>query len=103
MTNEEAIDILKCLAWHERRPDEEEIEQAIKTLERPNGKWVHSEQVNGLGGYWKCSCCGEPAIFTPRLDIDNAQIYSWDNSKTNFCPNCGADMRSNERERTNNG
>jgi hypothetical protein len=33
MTKEQAIDIIKCLAWHER-PEEEEIEQAIKTLEQ---------------------------------------------------------------------
>lgn len=33
MTREEAIDIIKCLAWH-TRPDEEDIEQAIKALEQ---------------------------------------------------------------------
>ena len=33
MTNEEAIDIIKCLAWH-TRPNEEDIEQAIKALEQ---------------------------------------------------------------------
>ena len=35
MTKEEAIDIIKCLAWH-TRPDEESIEQAIKALEQDN-------------------------------------------------------------------
>ena len=33
MTREEAIDIIKCLAWH-TRPDEEDVEQAIKALEQ---------------------------------------------------------------------
>ena len=66
--------------------------------ERPKGKWIHCEQVNGLGGYWKCSCCGEPAIFTPRLDIDNTQLYSWDNSKTNYCPKCGAQMVGGDQD-----
>ena len=33
MTKEQAIDIIKCLAWH-YRPDEENIEQAIKALEQ---------------------------------------------------------------------
>lgn len=33
MTKEEAIDIIKCLAWH-TRPDEEDVEQAIKALEQ---------------------------------------------------------------------
>lgn len=69
------------------------IDNAPTVEARPKGKWIHYEQVNGLGGFWKCSCCGEPAIFIPRLDIDNVQMYGWDNSKTNFCPNCGADMR----------
>lgn len=63
---------------------------------RPKGEWIHHEQVNGLGGYWKCSCCGEPAIFTPRLAIDGVQNYGWDNRKTNFCPNCGAKMKGEE-------
>lgn len=34
MTREEAIDIVKCLAWHDLRPSEEDIEQAIKALEQ---------------------------------------------------------------------
>lgn len=33
MTREEAIDIIKCLAWH-TRPNEEDIEQAIKALKQ---------------------------------------------------------------------
>ena len=33
MTTGEAIDIIKCLAWH-TRPDEEDVEQAIKALEQ---------------------------------------------------------------------
>lgn len=33
MTREEAIDIIKCLAWH-TRPNEEDIERAIKALEQ---------------------------------------------------------------------
>ena len=33
MTREEAIDIIKCLAWH-TRPDEEDVGQAIKALEQ---------------------------------------------------------------------
>ena len=34
MTNSEAIDIIKCLAWH-TRPNEEDIEQAIEALKQP--------------------------------------------------------------------
>lgn len=32
MTHEEALDIFKCLAWHDLRPSEEEIEMAFKGL-----------------------------------------------------------------------
>ena len=35
MTREEAIDIVKCLAWHDLRPSEEDIEQAIEALSEP--------------------------------------------------------------------
>lgn len=34
MTKEEAIDIIKCLAWHTRPNEEENVEQAIKALEQ---------------------------------------------------------------------
>lgn len=44
MTNEEAIDIIKCLAWH-RRPNEEDIEQAIKALEQEPCEDVISRQI----------------------------------------------------------
>jgi F0F1-type ATP synthase assembly protein I len=33
MTRKEAIEVIKCLAWH-TRPSEEEIEQAIKVLKK---------------------------------------------------------------------
>ena len=36
MTAKQAIDIIKCLAWH-KRPSEEEIEDAIKALEQTDG------------------------------------------------------------------
>ena len=32
MTHKEALDIFKCLAWHDLRPSEEEIEMAFKVL-----------------------------------------------------------------------
>lgn len=34
MTREKAIDIFKCLAYHNLRPSEEEIDEAIKALEQ---------------------------------------------------------------------
>ena len=32
MTHKEALDIFKCLAWHDLRPDEEDIQEAFKVL-----------------------------------------------------------------------
>jgi hypothetical protein len=34
MTKDEAIDIFKCLAYHNFRPNEEEIDEAIKVLKQ---------------------------------------------------------------------
>ena len=48
MTREEAIDIIKCLAWH-TRPDEEDVEQAIKALEyEPCEDCVNRQAVHDL-------------------------------------------------------
>ena len=44
MTNEEAIDIIKCLAWH-TRPDEEDVEQAIKVLKQESCEDCISRQA----------------------------------------------------------
>ena len=38
MTKEEAIDVIKSLAWH-TRPNEEDVEQAIKALEQES-RWI---------------------------------------------------------------
>lgn len=50
--------------------------------ERLKGKWAYD---NGLKQFF-CDQCGEPS-----LTYDDIYIYSMD--FTNFCPNCGADMR----------
>jgi len=51
--------------------------------ENVRGEWVyHTEPLAGLPyGHYTCSLCDE---------------MSWDES--NFCPNCGADMRAIMRE-----
>ena len=45
MTREEAIDIVKCLAWHDLRPSEEDIEQAIEALSEPTTIKKAKEEV----------------------------------------------------------
>lgn len=48
MTREDAIDVIKCLAWH-RRPNEEDIEQAIKALKQePCDDCISREAVRQL-------------------------------------------------------
>ena len=49
------------------------FDSVIKDI-RPKGEWISDRAVT-----WKCSCC-------------DYQVHRWNN--TNFCPKCGADMRS---------
>lgn len=63
-----------------------EIEQLPSVQpERKKGKWVYNI---GLKQFF-CDQCGEPS-----LTYDDIYIYSMD--FTNFCPNCGADMRGEQ-------
>lgn len=47
--------------------------------EKPKGEWVFRSGVT-CGGYFKCNKCGE---------VERAE--------KNFCPNCGADMRGEDK------
>lgn len=47
-----------------------------KVLERPQGEWL---KIGELGLAYKCNKCGEVDVVS-----------------TNFCSNCGADMRGKE-------
>ena len=73
MTNQEAIDIFKCLAYHNLRPSEEEIDDAIKALEQ-EPKTGHRE-YNDIYDHYLCGNCK-----TVVMDYDN------------YCPNCGCRM-----------
>lgn len=69
-----------------------DIGQALSDLpsaqpERKKGKWIPQEMNKSYGRistavyyYPKCSVCG------------------WSADNTNFCPNCGADMRGGQNE-----
>lgn len=48
MTREKAMDIFKCLAWHDARPDVEDIEQAIKVLDQDSALDKIRTEIEGL-------------------------------------------------------
>jgi len=85
MTREEAIRLIGWLKSTTNREDDlEAIDMAIEALsERPKGKWI--EVTNGRGGH-ECSNCH---AYAPSY-------MSGDEHLSDFCPNCGADMRGEE-------
>lgn len=92
MTREEALDVMNILRFgtFEEIINTEEIvnkalDVAIEALkDRPHGEWLshydyckkHELIPSGLIAFWWCNQCEQ------GVEI-----------KTNFCPNCGADMR----------
>lgn len=52
--------------------------KANASADRLKGQWEYCEHA-GISDVWKCNQCGE-----------------WMFGKTNFCPFCGADMRSED-------
>ena len=65
---------------------EKERDRLIQALEQQpkKGKWDEEHEPFTWMGYtrWSCSCCGFKCGY--ELEI---------RSRTNYCPNCGADMR----------
>ena len=61
------------------------LEMAIEALENssPKGKWIEEGR---LFNFHKCSNCGEDAFLH---DVHGEYL-------SNYCPNCGADMRESE-------
>ena len=59
---------------------DEAIEALEQQLKKTKGKWIESDKEDEFGFTWfKCSECG------------------WEDTlKSNFCPNCGADMRGDK-------
>lgn len=58
---------------------------AADVVERKVGRWVYSS--NGTG--WRCSECNAQAPFWCMASTQNL---------SNYCPNCGADMRESPKE-----
>ena len=72
-----------------------EVQPTIEP-ERKHGKWILMSDADGK--YYACSECGEDL---PRYC---SEMPTWDNpyprkqsiDKTDFCPNCGSDMRGEQ-------
>ena len=63
------------------------FDDAMRRFKRPKGKWV----LNCKRYY--CSECGEDAI-----DLESEpDVFASNYCLTNYCPNCGADMRGEEK------
>lgn len=67
------------------------IQEQLTVEERKQGKWIRNPSVNGLIDDFRCSCCNSnPPVMSVNI--------SWGWNLTNYCPNCGADMRGSENE-----
>lgn len=105
MTKEEAIKIINCydigfydLSGEKISADKlaEAFNMAIEALkERPTGKWAY-EKINSYSERIYCSECGSQAPFVYVADDHYGRLAHGEIRKTNFCPNCGADMRGGE-------
>ena len=108
MTNQEAIDILKCDISADKDGIEychdtlgiEALDMAIKALEQEpkTGHWIeHDWEDMREKGYYRCSVCGTGyqrfKKGTRKSDVPyiDGQEYTLHNID-NYCPNCGARM-----------
>lgn len=96
MTNEKAIMCLEDMkikvpipkAAKQARENNEALDVAIKALqsaEPKKGRWIHHPEI-GWGETWLCDQCGEKTTSTVM-----------GKPRANFCPNCGADMRGEQK------
>jgi len=105
MTREEAIRWLKLLCMksdlvneygelEDTEPYEIAVDLAIEALsepERKKGEWVEQRLENREGALLVCSRCGG---FPPTYEFADRIMFK----RSNFCPNCGADMGWKRKE-----
>ena len=71
--------------------------RAMSPVQSEKGRWIRHNTYYGddTSGFidpdWRCSKCGKSAIINAWMFYD----------LSNFCPNCGADMRGEEDEQFN--
>ena len=66
--------------------------------EREKGKWIKMSDADGE--YYCCDQCGEelPRYMTETPSWDRPYPHKQSIGKTDFCPNCGSDMRGDQDE-----
>ena len=60
--------------------------------QRKKGRWIY-EKINSYTSRTYCSKCGNSAPFIYKSDDYYGSHAYGEDVRTNFCPNCGADMR----------
>ena len=66
-----------------------------KIADRPHGEWIFEEIDEYKRTY--CSVCGAAAPFVCVSDDHYGRRPHGEVRKTKFCPNCGADMRGENK------
>lgn len=64
----------------------------VDVPDRKVGKWIKNESRYG----WHCSACEEDDLYAFAWNSDTGENELQDR----YCPNCGADMKGEEDERT---
>lgn len=71
----------RCNGWGISMAEASRIAEMIgDDTDRPKGEWEYCKH-EGISDIWKCNQCG-----------------AWMFGKTNYCPNCGVDMRGDKYE-----
>lgn len=83
-----------CYATHtDDSPACCDFKDRSKYVVREKGEWIEDGYY---GNPFVCSYCGHEGCYSGNYD--DKDYYP-----TNFCPNCGADMRAEEQNRAKDG
>ena len=66
----------------------------VDAVEVMHGRWIDIYDGIYANPIYKCSVCGNSAPIEERYPVIGRMYTDW--SFTNYCPNCGADMRGSE-------
>ena len=100
ISRQDAINVLEILADKMSDEGQTVMAQAVAVLkdlrstepERKKGVWI-DEKINSYTSRTYCSECSSSAPFIYESDDYYGNHAHGETVKTNFCPNCGADMR----------